>query len=69
MATTSVTPLDLGALLKDLPRGSWVAISSDRQRVVAYGDDMREVIQKAKDRGEHSPIITRVPKSAGALLL
>jgi hypothetical protein len=61
--------LNLAALLKDIPRGAWVAISSDRQRVVSYGADMRDVLKKANDKGEPNPIIMRVPQAAGALLL
>lgn len=61
--------LNLSVLLKDLPRGTWVAISNDRQRVVALGVEMPKVVQEAKAKGELNPIIVRVPKTAGALLL
>jgi hypothetical protein len=69
MATATVPVLDLSALLKGLPRGAWVAISNDRQRVVAFGAEVPDVVQEAKSKGEPNPIIVRVPKTAGALLL
>ena len=61
--------LDLAALLKDVPRGAWVAISEDRKRLIASGSDMRLVLEEAKKSGENNPIIMRVPQAAGALLL
>jgi len=65
----TVSAIDLPSLLKDVPRGAWEAISSDRQRVVAYGFDMRKVLTDAKDHGEAAPILTRVPESAMAVML
>jgi hypothetical protein len=65
MAT--VPALDFSALLKDVPRGAWVAISADQHRVVSYGADMRKVLEDAKLTGEKDPILTRVPESASAL--
>ena len=61
--------LNLAALLKDVPRGAWVAISEDRQSVVTYGPDMRDVLEKARQMGEPNAIIVRVPETAGSLLL
>jgi Family of unknown function (DUF5678) len=60
---------NFGSLLKDIPRGAWVAISTDRKKVIAYGADMRKVLEKAKEKGEPNPIIMRVPQAPGALLL
>lgn len=65
MAT--VPALDFAALLKDIPRGAWVAISADQHRVIAFGADMRKVLEDAKQTGEIDPIITRVPESASSL--
>ena len=61
--------LHLAELLKDVPRGAWVAISSAPERVVAFGLDLRAVLDEAKRKGEPSPLITRVPESANALIL
>jgi hypothetical protein len=61
--------LDLDVLLKDVPRGSWVAVSADRTRIVTYGTDLHEVVQNAKDSGEQNPIILRVAEMPGALIL
>lgn len=60
---------DLQALLKDIPPGAWVAISKDRDRVVAFGAEMREVLEEAARRGEREPLIYRVPEHQEALIL
>jgi hypothetical protein len=61
--------LDLDALLKGIPAGAWVAISSDRDHVIGYGPDMRDVLQEARDKGEGDPLILKVPDQNGTLLL
>ena len=40
---------DLAKLLADIPRGSWVAISQDEKRVVAYAAFLDEALNKAKE--------------------
>ncbi len=40
-----------------LPRDKWVALSEDGT-LVAVGDSVRDVLEKAKLRGENTPIIT-----------
>ncbi len=60
---------DFGALLKDIPRGAWVAISGDQTRVVTFGADMREVLDDAHKKGELDPIILRIPEAQSALML
>jgi Family of unknown function (DUF5678) len=65
----TVPAIDLTGLLKDVARGSWVAISSDETHVVASGPDMQVVIDTAKRLGEQTPIITRVPEQASTLVL
>jgi len=60
---------DLSKLLADLPRGSWVALSHDEERVVAYDAQLEEVIRKAKELGEENPIFTRVPERDAVLFL
>lgn len=61
--------IDFGALLKDVPRGAWVAIARDQARVIVYGADMRDVLEKARATGEVDPIIMRVPEAESALIL
>jgi len=56
-------------LLKGIPRGAWVAVASDQKRVVAYGAEMRKVLEDARELGEQDPIIFRVPESESALIL
>jgi hypothetical protein len=36
---------------------------------VAYGADMREVLEEARELGEQDPIIFRIPESESALIL
>ena len=52
-----------------IPRGAWVAVSSDGERVIAYGAELRDVIDEARKKGEADPIIARVPETTSALLL
>lgn len=68
-ATAVVPALDLARLLKGIPRGAWVAISSKTQTVLAYGSDMRNVLQQANQKGDPHPIITRVPEGSAVMLL
>jgi len=70
MAST-IQPIDLGTLLKDLPPGAWVALSRDGvgTRVLSYSADLKKAIEQAKAMGEAHPVIIRVPESSGALLL
>jgi len=62
-------PIDFEILLRDIPRGAWVAVSEDHTRVVAYGSDLRDVVEKAEKEGEREPVMMRVPEAACALNL
>ncbi len=65
----TVPALDLNVLLKDIPRGAWVAIAADQTRVIAFGSDAKNVLEKARKTGETDPIITRVPEASCGLVL
>jgi hypothetical protein len=60
---------DISKLLADVPKGAWVALSKDEERLIAYAAELQDVIQKAKDAGENDPIVTRVPEADGTTLL
>ncbi len=60
---------DLSKLLADIPKGAWVALSHDEERVVSYGDNLQEVLQKAKQTGENDPFVIRVPEKEAAAFL
>ena len=60
---------DLSKLLADIPKGAWVALSHNEERVVSYGDNLQEVLQKAKQAGENDPFVIRVPERETAALL
>lgn len=49
-------------LLKDIPPGSWVALSPDNRLMLAWGADMRGVLLEARRAGESDPIMLRVPR-------
>lgn len=69
MTAAAAPPINFPRLLKDIPRGAWVAISADEKRVVAYGAEMRAVLEEAKAKGEKHPLITRVPETNSAVML
>jgi hypothetical protein len=60
---------DISRLLVDVPKGAWVALSKDEERVVAYAAELQEAIQKAKEAGESDPVVIRVPEADGSTLL
>ena len=66
---TMLAVKDISKLLADVPKGAWVALSKDEERLIAYAAELQDVIQKAKDAGENDPIVTRVPETAGTTLL
>jgi S-adenosylmethionine:tRNA-ribosyltransferase-isomerase (queuine synthetase) len=59
---------DYSELLKKHPN-KWVALSSNGERVVAVGDTVKEVLQKAAERKESAPILTKTAKDDGALIV
>ncbi len=67
--TPTVPAIDLAALLKGIPRGAWVAISADHNRVIVYGSEARQVLEDAHKQGEKNPVLVRVPESATALMM
>ena len=69
MSAAAMPSLDFSELLKDIPRGAWVAISGDTQRVVSYGSDISKVLENAKSQGEEEPTIMRVPETSTSLVL
>jgi hypothetical protein len=66
MATTVA---DLAGLLEGIPAGAWVAISEEKNAVVAYGVDAQAVFGEAQEKGEEHPLIVRVPEQATAMFL
>jgi Family of unknown function (DUF5678) len=60
---------DVSKLLADVPKGAWVALSKDQERVIAYAAELQDVLRKAKEEGESDPIITRVPEAETSTLL
>jgi len=59
--------INLSEILKDIPRGAWVALW--HYRVVAYGADMQKVLAEARSKGIRDPLIVKVPDRAESLFL
>jgi hypothetical protein len=60
---------DVTKLLAGVPRGAWVALSNDEDRVIAYAAELQEAIEKAKEAGETDPVVIRVPEAEACTLL
>ena len=60
---------DISKLLVGVPKGAWVALSRDEDRVVAFASELQEALKKAKEAGESDPVVIRVPESDAATLL
>ena len=60
---------DISKLLTGIPKGAWVALSSDQERIVAYAAELQEALQKAKSAGEDDPVMVRVPEDESILLV
>ena len=54
-------PIDLTAVLKNAPRGEWLALSFARDRIVAYSPNLSEAHQAALALGEKQPTMMKVP--------
>jgi hypothetical protein len=60
---------DVGKLIAGLPKGVWVAISHDEERILSYDLDLDKVIKAAKSMNEENSILIRVPDTDAALLV
>ena len=60
---------DISKLLEGIPKGAWVALSEDEERVIAYSAELQQVLQKAREAHVERPIIVRVPESDAASLI
>jgi len=63
-----VTPTDLTDLLKDTPIGEWLALSYDRDRIVAHHPTLAAAKQAAQLLGELNPIMMKVPPLRALIL-
>ena len=59
--TTESAPRDLSSILKDAPPGAWVALSSDKTRIVGTGDSISAASLQAKQKGDTTPVLIRMP--------
>ncbi|HEY6350474.1 MAG TPA: hypothetical protein VI636_13795 [Candidatus Angelobacter sp.] len=57
-----------GELLRDIPPGTWVAISAAQDRVAGTGATIDEALASAREHGETEPSILRVPLNSNLIL-
>ena len=53
--------IDLEKLSKELPPGTWAAVSHDRTRIVCYGRELHEVLEEIRRLGEPDPLLLGPP--------
>jgi hypothetical protein len=44
-------------------KGLWVALASDEQTVLGAGKTVKEALLQASQKGNKSPILTRIPEN------
>jgi hypothetical protein len=59
---------DMSKIFEGIPAGSWVMLSRDDERVLAYSPDFDTAVRMASEKGDDDPVITRVPPSDGGML-
>lgn len=59
---------DLSISLKKYSN-KWLALKPESNKVVASGNELKKVIQDARNKGIKHPIVTRVPKNYGTYIL
>lgn len=47
----------------------WVALKPQTTKVIAVGNNLKNVIEKARKSGVDSPVLTRIPKNYGTYIL
>jgi predicted RNase H-like HicB family nuclease len=68
MGANVVIAKDMTSVLKNAPVGEWIALSKDLTKVVGAGKTVEDALEAARNNGEESPVLTKVPP-AGALIL
>jgi hypothetical protein len=58
----------ISKLLVNVPKGAWVALSSDESRVVAFASELQDVLAKSKELGEKNPVVMRAPDEGSSTL-
>lgn len=59
---------DLRKVLKGYSN-KWIALSADSSKVVGVADNPKKALEQAHTNKEQNPILTKVPKSSGTLIL
>ncbi|HEY6466911.1 MAG TPA: hypothetical protein VIY69_13010 [Candidatus Acidoferrales bacterium] len=66
---TLIIAKDISKLLADVPKGDWVVLSNDQERMLGHGPDLEPLMQTAKASGEDLPFVTRVPDIESPILI
>jgi hypothetical protein len=56
-------------ILEGIAPGTWVAIASDQESVVATGESLDAAIERAREKGVAHPFMFRIPVDDSALIL
>lgn len=50
--------IDLSRLIQEKHHRRWVALNQSQNKIVAFGNDVKSVLKKAKQLGEPRPVLT-----------
>ena len=64
-----MSPQERADILRNAPPMSWIALSEDESKVVAYGGSYDEVVARAESEGEADPVLIMTPDSWDPLVL
>lgn len=53
---------DLAEILEKAPRECWLALDRAETKVVGRGENIREAVAEAKEKGEDDPVLIWAPK-------
>lgn len=56
-----MVPIDLTVVLKDAPAGHWIALSQNKERIIATAKTLEAALRAAREKGEDRPIVLKVP--------
>lgn len=59
--SVAMSPRDFSDVLKGAPAGEWIALTSNKEKMIAYGKTVEEVLAKAKELGVENPFLLRMP--------
>jgi hypothetical protein len=49
----------IASVPSEVPEGSWLAFSHDEKQLITFGEDLQDVLRRAKESGEVDPVVAR----------